>query len=319
MNNTNDSDHCNTTADFQFYLFPIIYILAVSGGLLGNLRALYVFIFKIKQISPSNVYIINLAVADTIFLCSLPFRIHYHLNRNDWIFGDLACRITGSVYFANIYISIAFMTCICVDRYIATVHPHTYLRLRNTRCTVMVSAAIWTLTGSAMLAFILAGPFETIGSRHNGPIPRSCFENFSQDEWSKRLTPYSACSLVLGSLVPSLVILVCYPLVARRIARIRTGTARGALRLIYAILAITLLCFLPYHVVHLLHLLRRTQFIKHCTVADGIYKARRVTMAMVSLNSLLDPVLYFFATNHCKWQMPRFKKTKGVYTISGSL
>ncbi|XP_041713689.1 lysophosphatidic acid receptor 6-like [Coregonus clupeaformis] len=314
--------NCSTTGDYQFYLFPAVYSLVMAVGLPGNVGALYVFIFKITPRTSSNVYVINLALADTAILCTLPFKIHYHLNRNDWVFGDMACRITGTLFFANIYISITFMTCICVDRYVAVTHPHIYLRLRNSCYTVVVSVAVWVVAGLAVLSFILLGPLDS--KPEGGPRQRRrCFENFSQHEWDRRVAPYSLFSLIFGSLLPSVVILVCYPLVARRIALIRTNMARGALRVIYTILAITLLCFLPYHVVHFLHLLRRRGAIHHCPYANAIYNARRVTLALVSLNSCLDPLLYYFTTSHCKWSpsMARFRWmwagiNREVYTIA---
>ncbi|XP_036447591.1 lysophosphatidic acid receptor 6 [Colossoma macropomum] len=325
MNTSNTADCVNFTADFQFYLLPITYSLAMTLGLLGNLGALYIFLFKMDQKSPSNVYIISLAIADTVFLCALPFRVHYHLNENDWVFGDVMCRVTGTVFYANIYISIAFMTCICLDRYIATIHPHTYLQLRNTRWAQMVTAGVWLVTGLAALTFMVTCPLGTPATQSNGTKRRNCFENFTQDEWLTSLVPYSTFSLVFGALLPSIVILVCYPLVARRIARIKTATARSALRVIYAILAITVLCFLPYHVVHLLHLLWRTKIITNCLAANVIYKVRRVTMALVSINSVLDPVLYYFATGRCKWTFKwnfrwlKLNRRRGVYTISDNL
>lgn len=317
--NTSSNISCDgeTTADFQFYLFPITYILVMVFGLLGNLGALYVFVFKTEHRAPSRVYIISLAVADTAFLCVLPFRIHYHLNGNDWIFEEAWCRLTGTLFFANVYISIAFMSCICVDRYLATVHPHVYLRLRNTHCSAVVSGCVWVLGGAAILAVVLTSP-----DMHVSNGQRSCFENFSEDEWKTRLAPYSAFSLIFGAFFPLITILVLYPVVARRISRINTRTARGALRIIYTILAITILCFLPYHLVYLLHLLWRTQVIHNCLLANVIYKARRVTMALVSLNSLLDPALYYFATSYCSWSCKRNfkllkpKKRRGVYAIS---
>lgn len=324
MNTSNVTECGESTADFQFYLLPITYGLAMVFGLLGNLGALCIFIFRMEQKSPSSIYIVSLAVADTVFLCVLPFRVHYHLNNNDWTFGHVICQITGTVFYANIYISIAFMTCICLDRYIATIHPHTYLQLRNTRWAQMVTAGVWVITGAVALTFMIkCKGIHTIQS--DGQPRKSCFENFSQEEWRNSLVPYSAFSLFFGALLPSLVILVCYPLVARRISRIKTATARGALRVIYAILAITVLCFLPYHVVHLLHLLWRTRVIRNCLAADVIYKVRRVTMALVSMNSVLDPVLYYFATGRCKrnfnlnFKWLKLRGRRGVYTISDHL
>ncbi|XP_023690950.1 lysophosphatidic acid receptor 6 [Paramormyrops kingsleyae] len=316
MNSSESS--CAQTADFQFVLFPVVYSFVVVFGLLGNVFALYMFMCKITPRTSTSVYIINLALADTAFLCTLPFRIHYHLNHNDWIFGDQACQITGTLFFVNIYVSIAFLSCIAIDRYVATVHPHAYLRLQRSPCTQLVSMSVWTVAVVAVAIFIIVGPLESNPTSDR----RSCFENFSENEWEKRLAAYSACSLLFGSLIPFVIIMVCYPLVARRIARIKTGTSRRALRVIYAILGITVLCFLPYHIVCLLHLLMRCGVIKHCSYASAIYRARRVTIALVSINSCLDPVIYYFSTSFCKLNRPTWLslgRHHRVYNISSKM
>lgn len=312
--------NCSTpSADYQYYLFPTVYTLALVFGLPGNLAALVVFACRTARRTAFSVYISNLALADLLILCTLPFRIHYHVNGNDWVFGDVACRVTGILLFANIYLSMCFMTCICVDRYMATVHPHLYLKLHSPWCSVVVSAALWCAVTVAVLVFIFMGPLAT---GEENPGSRSCFENFAKAEWSSRLAAYSVLCLTFGSLLPSLIILVCYPLAARRISTIKTKTAQKAVRVIYTILAITLFCFLPSHVVYLLHLLRRMGVIQSCGAANVIYHARRVTMALVILNTCLDPVLYYVTTSHCNWQRlkttwlwGRLRRNRGVYNI----
>ncbi|XP_044206312.1 lysophosphatidic acid receptor 6 [Thunnus albacares] len=307
------------SAEYQYYVYPVVYILALVLGLPGNLAALFAFTFKITPRTAFSVYISNLALADILILCTLPFRIHYHLNRNNWEFGDFTCRITGILFFANVYMSIYFMTCICVDRYMATVHPHVYLRLRSPRCSLVVSAVLWGVIGVAMLVFVLLGPLKTNNQESGG---HSCFENFAMNEWQTRLGVYSVLGLIFGSLLPSIIILVCYPLAARRISKIQTKTAQKAVRVIYTILAITLFCFMPNHVVYLLHFLRRMGVIESCSAADAIYHARRITLALVTLNTCLDPVLYYVTTSHCNWKCLKMtwlwgtiRRTRGVYTI----
>ncbi|XP_060914080.1 P2Y purinoceptor 1 [Labrus mixtus] len=319
----NGTEECSLpSAEYQYYFFPVVYIIALMVGLPGNLSAFFVFTFRTAPRTAFSVFISNLALTDIVILCTLPFKIHYHLHRNNWVFGDVACRVTGIFFFANMYLSICFMTCICVDRYIATVHPHTYLRLRSLWCSLVVSALLWCVVGVAMLVFVLMGPLKTnkdVSGSH------SCFENFAKHEWNTRLAAYSVLSLIFGSLLPSIIILVCYPLAARRISMIKTRTAQKAVMVIYTILAITLLCFLPNHVVYLLHLLRRMDIIQSCSAANVIYNARRVTMALVVLNTCLDPVLYYITTSHCKWKnfkiscsWVRFRRRRGVYTIAVS-
>ncbi|XP_029995588.1 lysophosphatidic acid receptor 6 isoform X2 [Sphaeramia orbicularis] len=307
--------------EYQFYLFPTVSIIALVIGLPGNLAAFFFFSFKVTPRTAFSVYISNLALADVLILCTLPFRIHYHMNRNSWVFGDVACRVTGIVFYANVYMSICFMTCICVDRYMATVHPHVYLRIRMSWYSLVVSVILWGVVGIAMLVFILMGPLE---AQESGSC--KCFENFSKKEWETRLGAFSVLSLIFGSLLPSVIILVCYPLAARRISRIKTKTAQKALKVIYAILVITLLCFLPNHVVYLVHFIqRRRGFIKSCTTINAIYHARRVTMALVILNTCLDPVLYYITTSHWKWRSLKLTwlkrwtgRRRGVYIVTMS-
>ena len=310
-----------SSVDYEFYLFPMVYTLALVVGLPGNVVALVVFSCRVASRTAFTVYISNLALADMLILCMLPFRIHYHLNGNSWVFGDILCRITGILFYANIYLSICFMTCICVDRYVATLHPHTYLRLQSPCCSVVVSVALWFTVGVAMLVFILMGPLQTNMARTGNHI---CFENFAKTEWNSRLGGYSLLCLTFGSLLPTVIILVCYPLAARRISAIKTKTAQKAVRVIYAILAIMLLCFMPNHLVYLLHLLSRMEVIQNCSATNTIYHARRFTMALVILNTCLDPVLYYVTTSHCKWRSlkmrsclwRRARSSHGIYVVN---
>ncbi|KAG7257818.1 hypothetical protein CRUP_018749 [Coryphaenoides rupestris] len=295
MHSWNASNCSVPLSGYQYHLFPLVYGVAFTLGLPGNLLALFIFLFKERLRTSSGVYVVNLALADTGSLLTLPFRIHYHLHGNHWAFGDMACRVTGVLWHANVYISICFMTCICVDRYVAVMHPHRYLRLKNPRYAMVISGFLWAVLAVAILTFLLMGPLESdVGNTAAG----SCFENFARYEWERRMAAYSVVSLIFCSLLPSGIILVCYPLAMRRISRIGGRTSRRAQWIILTVLAITLLCFLPYHLVHLLHLLRRLGIIRDCGLADDIYHARRVTTALVSLNTCLDPLLYYATSPH---------------------
>uniref|UniRef100_A0A3B3ZT86 G-protein coupled receptors family 1 profile domain-containing protein n=1 Tax=Periophthalmus magnuspinnatus TaxID=409849 RepID=A0A3B3ZT86_9GOBI len=301
-----------------YYMFPTVSIIALILGLPGNLAALYYFTFKITSRSAFSIYITNLAMADIMILCTLPFRIQYHLNQNNWVFDDIVCRITGTLFHAGMYMSICFMTCICVDRYMATVHPHVYLKFRKVWCAIVVSIVLWCVVGVAMLVFVLMGELKT---KPRGSGRYSCFENFDQKEWKSRLKAFSVFCLIFGSLVPSVIILVCYPVAARRISRIGTKIAQKAVGVIYAILAITALSLLPYHLVYLLHVLGHIEVIQSCSMINSIHVARRVTIALAICNTFLDPVLYYITTGHCEWIHTKLfnkkiTRKRGVYVIS---
>ncbi|XP_009943108.1 lysophosphatidic acid receptor 6-like [Opisthocomus hoazin] len=300
-------------ADFQYSLFTVIYSVVFMLGLIENALALYLLSCRVKHTSHSYVFMINLALVDTLFVCVLPFKIHYHLKQNNWIFGDVACRVTGTLYYINIYLSIAFFTCICVDRYIAVLHPFRYIRIRAFHY-VLVVAVLWAVALSVTVPLILGGPLHNSGARNT----TACFENFATSSWTYRMAPYNILALVFGFVIPFSIILISYPLIAKRISQIkRSIRKRKALSTICIILVICTLCFLPYHLTHLLHFLMRIQVIQNEALTSLIYKMRRVTLALVSLNCCLNPLLYYFTSSskrcylNCKLRF----RSKRVYTI----
>ncbi|NWR29650.1 LPAR6 protein, partial [Tachuris rubrigastra] len=300
-------------ADFQHSLFPVTYSVAFVLGLVGNVLSLYLLSCRVRHTSHSYIYLINLALVDTLFVWVLPFKIHYHLHGSNWIFGDAACRITGTLFYVNIHLSIALFTCICVDRYLAVLHPFTYIQIRASHC-VLVATALWLVALGVAVPLALGGPLHGRGVGNT----TACFEDFPPGSWSRQAAPYDVLASVFGCVVPFSLILAGWPLVAGRISRVKRGVSRRrALSTIYIILAICALCFLPYHLTHLLHFLARVRVVQDRSLCALISRMRRVTPALLSLSCCLDPFLYYYSSSskhwHCSFRL-RFRSKK-VFTI----
>ncbi|NWS17532.1 LPAR6 protein, partial [Pachyramphus minor] len=300
-------------AGFQNSLFAVTYSVVFVLGLVGNALALYLLSCRVRHMSHSYIYLINLALVDTLFVWVLPFKIHYHLHGGNWIFGDAACRISGTLFYINTYLSIALFTCTCLDCYVAVLHPFSYIQIRASHC-VLVATALWVVALGVTIAFVLGGPLHSRGVGNT----TACFEDFPTSSWTWQVAPYNVLALVFGSVVPSSLILLGWPLVASRISRSkRSVSRRKALSTIYIILAICALCFLPYHLTHLLHFLMKVQVIQGQWFSALIYRMRRVTLALVSLSCCLTPLLSYYSSSskhwHCKFRI-RFRSKK-VFTI----
>ncbi|NWQ59172.1 LPAR6 protein, partial [Neopipo cinnamomea] len=300
-------------ADSQHSLFPVTYSIAFMLGLVGNALALYLLSCRVRHMSHSHIYLINLALVDTLFVWALPFKIHYHLHGNNWIFGDAACRITGTLFYINIHLSTALLTCVCVDCYVAVLHPLTYIQVRASH-RVLVATALWVVALGVAVPLALGGPLHSRGVGNT----TACFEDSPTSGWTRRAAPRDVLALVFGAVVPFSLTLVGWPLVAGRISRVKRGVSRReALSTIYIVLAICALCFLPYHLTHLLHFLVRVRVIQDESLSALIYRMRRVTLALVSLSCCLTPLLYYYSSSskrwHCNFRL-RFRSKK-VFTI----
>ncbi|XP_018424169.1 PREDICTED: lysophosphatidic acid receptor 6-like [Nanorana parkeri] len=305
---------CSLQADFQYGFFTVTYSLVFILGLPGNIFALYFLTRRRQRTRSSNIYFINLSAVDFVFICLLPFRIYYHNTGNNWVLGEVACRITGTLFFANIYVSIGFFTCICLDRYLAVVHPLMYPRLKPSCYPLVLTITIWMVSSAIVLPLILGGPLDNVSENSTQTV---CFEGFSPTLWQDRLVAYNVCALIFGFLVPFTVIGVVFPVMARKVCLIKSSMHRKvAMRIIGFVFIISLLCFLPYHVTHLLHFLMRMDIIKTCAARQSIYKVRRITLALVSLNSCLNPILYAIPYLSREVKFPALPFVRKEYVIS---
>ncbi|KAG8434345.1 hypothetical protein GDO86_012648 [Hymenochirus boettgeri] len=312
-NSTNSSEECYLKADFQYGFFTVLYSIVFILGLPGNVMSLYYLSRRDQRSRSSNIYFLNLSTADLVFICLLPVRIYYHNTGNNWVFGDVACRITGTLFYANIYVSIGFFSCICLDRYLAVLHPFKYRRMKSSSYPLILTVSIWLLCGAVILPLMFGGPLNNVSEHRNRTF---CFEEFSPGMWKGRLVPYNVCALIFGFFVPFCVVAILIPVMARNVCRFRTSIHRRvALRIFGFIMAVSLICFLPYNITHLFHLLMRLGFIQQCSSRRLIYQLRRITLALVSVNSCVNPVLYFIPSISRSFLLTGSHRAKPVYTI----
>lgn len=86
---------------------------------------------QVRQRNELGVYLINLSVADLLYISTLPLWIDYFLQRDDWIHGQESCKLFGFIFYTNIYVSIAFLCCISLDRFLAVAYPLRFAKVRR--------------------------------------------------------------------------------------------------------------------------------------------------------------------------------------------
>ncbi|XP_054404815.1 C-X-C chemokine receptor type 1-like [Pongo abelii] len=98
-----------------------------------------------------------------------------------------------------------------------------------------------------------------------------------------------------GFIVPLLVMLFCYGFTLRTLFKANMGQKHRAMQVIFAVVLIFLLCWLPYNLVLLTDTLMRTQVIKEtCEHRNDIGRALDATEILGILHSCLNPLIYAF-------------------------
>lgn len=84
---------CTYKEDFKRILLPAVYTLVFLLGLPLN-AAVILKIWRTRpSLSRNNIYMLNLAIADFLYVMSLPLLIYNYGSHDYWPFGEFACKL----------------------------------------------------------------------------------------------------------------------------------------------------------------------------------------------------------------------------------
>ncbi|XP_028610081.1 cysteinyl leukotriene receptor 2 [Grammomys surdaster] len=279
--------------NFKKEFYPIIYLIIFVWGALGNGFSIYVFLQTYKKSASVNVFMLNLAISDFLFISTLPFRADYYFKDTNWIFGDTACRIMSYSLYVNMYTSIYFLTLLSVVRFLATVRPLQMLHVTSVRSAWIFCGIIWVFIMASSTPLLMNGQEK----KNNTML---CLELNHQKVKNLEIMNYIA--LVVGFLLPLFTLTTCYLLIIRVLLKVqipesgpRTAHRKALITIVIAMI-IFLLCFLPYHVLRTLHLVTW----KADSCGNELHKATVITLTLAVANSCFDPLLYYFAGENFK-------------------
>ncbi|XP_067245258.1 P2Y purinoceptor 2-like [Chanodichthys erythropterus] len=308
--NGSNQYRCVLNENFKYILLPVSYTLVFVVGLGLNITAMYVILFRTKHWKPSTIYMINLNVCDTLYILTLPFLIYYYADENDWPFGEPMCKLIRFLFYTNLYGSILFLSCISLHRFLGVCHPVRSLSWMNGRRARLVSAGIWT----TMLIF-QAPILHFSRMKDNGGI-RVCYDTTSKELFNDFLV-YSSVVMFLLFVLPFGVVLVCNGLMVRKLQEPGVGEGpmsqrfkQKSVKMIIIVLLAFMLCFLPFHMNRsIYYTFRYLDKQVSCSMLDYANIAYKVTRPLASLNSCIDPILYFMAGQGFRRSM-KSKKAK---------
>ncbi|XP_041667724.1 coagulation factor II (thrombin) receptor-like 1, tandem duplicate 1 [Cheilinus undulatus] len=276
------------TSRLTTVFLPIIYIIVFAVGLPANALAVWVFLFRAKKKHPSSIYMANLALADLLFVIWIPLKIAYHFNNNDWIYGEGLCKVLVVFFYGNMYCSMAFITCISVQRYWAVVSPLSQ-RQRSNCTAVAVSVTIWVVVWLITIPLYLYD--QEVRSR-NLHI-RTCHD-ITRPGQIKTAAGYFLTMGTVGFIVPTVICIISYVLMLKALRNTMEDPniakrRRKAVVLIITVLVMFVVCFTPSNIMLLVHYILLLRETKH-----NLYGFYITTLCLASLNSCFDPFVYYF-------------------------
>ncbi|KAM6946003.1 P2Y purinoceptor 2 [Aplochiton taeniatus] len=313
---TNWTGWCRFTEDFKYILLPVSYALVFVIGLGLNATAMYVIVFRTKRWTPSTIYMFNLTVCDTLYIFTLPFLIYYYADENDWPFSEALCKIIRFLFYANLYGSILFLSCISLHRFLGVCHPMRSLRWVSGCRARLVSVGVWACV------LLCQAPILYFSRTKDNGMVKVCYDTTSPELFDSFLV-YSSVVSVLMFALPFMVVMVCYGLMVRKLLEPGWDGEPGgqpafrskqkSVKMIIIVLAVFMLCFLPFHLTRSLYYsyryLRQVNPAQvSCDLLETFSLAYKVTRPLASANSCVDPILYFMAGQDFRRNLTRKRR-----------
>lgn len=271
------------TGIISTWVIPLSYILAMLVGIPSNAYILSFLRVTLRAKSLSTVILyLNLALSDLLLLLSLALRVHYHFNGNNWIFGEISCRLITALFYGNVYCSAQTIACISLRRYMAVVRPFLYRRLAKTTVAAWACMALWILFGAAILPELLVRQSYQV----NQLGVTTCHDVLPIKEKSHSLlVPYRLMMICLGFIVPFFICIYAHVSVVYHLGQSGCDW-KPFIRVSTVVFVIFVVCFLPSGILHITHYI--------CLFSSGddtLYGYYKVAVCLCCFHSCLDPFL----------------------------
>ncbi|KAM9853855.1 G protein-coupled receptor 184 [Aulostomus maculatus] len=300
-------------------LLMTVYILAFIFGLIFNILTLGPICQQVRRQNVLGVFLLSLSISDMLFLLTMPLWINYYYHDHHWKLGVLSCSIAGFFYYSNMYISIYLLCCISVDRCLAVTYPLRQKTYRTSRYTWAQCAVVYIIV---MVLHVLVLDNDDLKDAHDDDNKNDrCYETYPMR------TPVALFNLLrvgIGFMLPLLVLAFSYWKVLATVGQspgLSTQAKKKVRMLSFGVIGIFSICFAPYHI---LLLTRSLVFYKsdnvmdphgsYCQFEQKMHFFFSCTLALSSLNCVVDPVLYVLVSNGVQEEVKlcckRHKKTQ---------
>ncbi|XP_035744765.1 G-protein coupled receptor 35 [Egretta garzetta] len=274
---TGDDALQNDIALFQL----IVYIPVFSFGIPLNTIAFWVFCCKLKRWTETRVYMINLMVADSFLLFSLPFMIYF--TKYDHPIGKL-CFTIQNIYFTNMPMSILIITLIAIDRYIAIKFPLKAKILRSPLKSASICGFLW-------ITLII---YSYLHPKFHERKEQLCFR-----KQSLQPSYISLFSIIFGYFIPLGIVIFCSVQVIKCLKKKTATSPHGtkliqkAIHIISVNLCVFIVCFSPFYITLLLRF--AVDVAGACSLITEVRASIQICACLANSNCCLDAFCYYFA------------------------
>lgn len=255
----NNVTHCTGSDQDSSNVWSRSSLVAANGtiycvGLIGNCLVVFVILRYVRMKTVTNLFILNLSIADILFLTGLPLVMTTAILKY-WAFGWTVCKIYYVLTCINMFTGAYTIALMSADRFIAVRFPVQSIKYRTLRYATVEAALTWLLSFAVMFPIVL---YADIVPQEPGSTYFRCVVQWPVGMTVDGVRAYVVYTFVVGFLLPVGFISIFYTLLVLRLRanrkRIRSAGKRRKLTkhnvtgLVSIVIIVFIACWLPYWV-----------------------------------------------------------------------
>ncbi|ELV12852.1 G-protein coupled receptor 15 [Tupaia chinensis] len=275
-------------APYTSVFLPIFYTAVFLTGVLGNLVLMGALYFKQGTRRLIDIFIINLAASDFIFLVTLPLWVDKEASLGLWRTGAFLCKGSSYMISVNMHCSVFLLTCMSVDRYLAIMCPAIARQVRRRNCAYGVCACVWFISCLLGLPTLLSRELTLIDDK---PYCAEKKASFIKLAWA-------LVALIVTFFVPLLSIVTCYCCITKKLCTHYQQSGKHnkklkkSIKIISIVVAAFVVCWLPFNSFKLLAIVSGLQ--QELYFSSAILRlGMEVSGPLAFTNSCVNPFIYF--------------------------
>lgn len=246
-------------------LLSVLYSITFVVGIVGNILVTIVFTRHKRMRSVTNLFLVNLAIADlSVVSVCMPITLGSYVYR-DWVYGDIMCKLTPFLQGTAVCVSVLSLLVISMNRYYG-IHKPIKAKAMFSRNKVLVTLAlVWAEASVSCSPLLFVNRVKTYGIP--GLLTRVCSE-----EWGNGVTGKQAFNVFLFLVMFALPVIVMTLAYARISGHLWTGDVllkrrgsevlkeqqtrvmrqrRQTVKMLIVLVLLFTISWLPYHIVNL--------------------------------------------------------------------
>ncbi|NXT01943.1 GP141 protein, partial [Jacana jacana] len=264
----------NTNATMNAILITA-YSVAFAGGGIGSITMSFVLV-KMNTLSVTTTAIINLVVVHSLLLFTVPFRLHYYINKK-WVFRMPFCKMVSAMVHIHMYLTFLFYVITLVIRWLVFFQRKIKVEFYRKLHAIAASAAVWVF----VMVFVVPVLYFEYG-RLDSYDNTTCF--MFHKELEKGSVKALNYTIVVAVAFVTCVLLGLQIFILVKVSR-RLSTSFWSHQEFWAqvknliFICVIIICFLPYH-------LFRAYYIQHVNDFSQLERYNEVFLSLTSLSCL---------------------------------